>query len=88
VPVNPYASGPIAIAGTPATVAPQRATPVGQPDATLSGDGGTLVQEYGAVALVQGFQPLTAIPTAPAQPAVPSVDPVLPVGYRRIDTYA
>jgi hypothetical protein len=58
------------------------------PDTTLSGDAGTIVQEYGAVALVSGFAPLAAIYTAQAQPLVPSVEPVLPVGFRRIDTYA
>ncbi len=80
---SPYLNVTPRLPDTPAPGAPPAV-----PDGTLGGDGGTLVQEYGAVALVSGFQPLTAISTAHAQPLVPSVEPVLPAGYRHIDTYA
>jgi len=68
--------------------APAVPVPIAAPGTTLDGDGGTLVQIYGVVALVAGFRAPGAAYTAQARPLAASVEPVLPAGFRHIDTYA
>jgi hypothetical protein len=56
---------------------------------TLHGDGGTLVQSYGAVALLAGPLALTSIVGLPTTPAVPAVAPVTAIPrVPRIETAA
>jgi hypothetical protein len=62
--VPPSAVTPNALPGTSSPVTPSPT------DEVLHGDSGTLIQSYGAVALVAGLQ---TPPTALAQPVTPSV---------------
>jgi hypothetical protein len=67
----PVATTPNALLGPP--LAPAPASPA---DSVLHGDGGTLVQSYGAVALAGGPLAPASIYGRPATPAVPAVAPV------------
>jgi hypothetical protein len=89
-PVTPFANPAIAQIAQQTGVTAALATPApaaSPTDSVLKGDSGTLIQSYGAVALIEPRLLFPPIYTQPAVPAIPPVAPVVKVGRAYIRAY-